>query len=304
VSADSSEDRELEQLLADAAVLRRGYRAAAQEEPPAALDAAIRAAAQRETRTRPRPAGSAFGTSWRIPASIAAVVVVSVTTAVMVVQRDTHLPLATQKSAPASAVDAGPAKDQAAVPTASGALKEKAEVETGKAELQAHPRADRTPASSVVPPAAPAGKFERSASHEVDTPIAPAAVELRQEPLRAQAQAQAEQKTPSSATAQPASPSANAAAPARFAPQSGVATGTADETVSVESLAKKQALPGPAGEADSSTVAWEKDPQAWLAHVEELRAAGRTEDAEASFQAFRRRYPDYRLPAGFVAPGR
>jgi hypothetical protein len=225
-----------------------------------------------------------------------------VTVAVMVAQREAHLPVASKQSAPALAVDAGPAKDQAAVAAASGALKGKAEVDTGKAVLQGHPKAARPPASAAAKPEAPVGKFERSASRGGDTPIAPNAVELRREPLPVQPEA--EQKPPSTATAQPASTSANAAAPARFAPPEGAATGAADETVSVKSLAKKQALPSAAAAAEPSTAGWEKDPPAWLAHVEELRAAGRTEDAEASFRAFRRRYPDYRLPAGFVAPGR
>jgi hypothetical protein len=304
VSEDVSGDRELEQLLADSAALRRGYRAASQEEPPAALDAAIRAAARRETRTRPRPVGSAFAVSWRIPASIAAVVVVSVTVTVMVTQRHAHLPVASEQSAPAPAAGARPARDEAAAAAASGAPKEgKDDVGTRKAGLQARPQAARPPAPHGVPPEAPVGKLERPASPGADTPITPATVELRQQP--SPVQAEAEQKAASSTTAPPASASANATTPARLAPavRPAGAAATADETMSARSLAKKQGLPGTA-EADLRAAAWERDPQAWLAHVEELRAAGRTEDAEASFRAFRRRYPDYRLPAGFVAPGR
>jgi hypothetical protein len=54
------------------------YRAAAQDAPPAALDAAILAAARREVGARPRPAGFAFRSSWRTSLSIAAVIVLSV----------------------------------------------------------------------------------------------------------------------------------------------------------------------------------------------------------------------------------
>ena len=66
-----------------------------------------------------------------------------------------------------------------------------------------------------------------------------------------------------------------------------------------QALTQRRALSNFA-EGESKASPWEKDPQTWLAHIEELRVAGRTQDAEASFRAFRDRYPDYQLPAGFV----
>ena len=79
-------------------------------------------------------------------------------------------------------------------------------------------------------------------------------------------------------------------------------TPATEERARTQALAKKQALPAsPNSEAAASP--WEKDPHAWLAHIDELRTAGRSADAVASFRAFRSRYPDYRLPAGFVVPG-
>lgn len=54
------------------------YRAAAPDQPPPALDAAIRAAARRAVASKPRIAGWSFSRSWRVPLSIAAVVVLSV----------------------------------------------------------------------------------------------------------------------------------------------------------------------------------------------------------------------------------
>ena len=54
------------------------YRAAAHDEPPPALDDAIRAAARRAVASRPRPAGATFGRAWRGPLSIAAVLVLAV----------------------------------------------------------------------------------------------------------------------------------------------------------------------------------------------------------------------------------
>jgi len=57
--------------------LDRLYREAAREEPPARLDAAILAAAHREAGARPRPLSAPLR-AWRVPVSIAAVVVLSV----------------------------------------------------------------------------------------------------------------------------------------------------------------------------------------------------------------------------------
>ena len=54
------------------------YRAAALDEPPPALDDAIRAAARRAVASKPRIAGLPFSRSWRVPLSIAAVVLLSV----------------------------------------------------------------------------------------------------------------------------------------------------------------------------------------------------------------------------------
>ena len=64
-------------------LLDRAYRGAATDEPPARLDAAILAAARREAGARPRPL-SAVLRAWRVPVSIAAVVVLSVSLVTLV----------------------------------------------------------------------------------------------------------------------------------------------------------------------------------------------------------------------------
>jgi hypothetical protein len=63
--------------------LDRAYRAGAREDPPAHLDAAILAAARREVGARPH-AISARLRAWRVPVSIAAVVVLSVSVVTLV----------------------------------------------------------------------------------------------------------------------------------------------------------------------------------------------------------------------------
>ena len=76
------EDRELEDT---AAQVSERYRAGAQDEPPAKLDAAIRAAAQREV-AQPR-----LRRNWQMPASIAAMLVIGVS--LVLVARDHEPPL-------------------------------------------------------------------------------------------------------------------------------------------------------------------------------------------------------------------
>jgi hypothetical protein len=60
----------------------------------------------------------------------------------------------------------------------------------------------------------------------------------------------------------------------------------------MESGVRKSA---PADEAD-----WRASPEAWLAHIESLKRAGRAAEAEASLAEFRRQFPDHpasRVPA-------
>ena len=77
------EDRELEDT---AAQVSERYRAGAQDEPPAKLDAAIRAAANREV-AEPRP-----GRNWKMPASIAAMLVIGVSIVLLVRDHEPPLP--------------------------------------------------------------------------------------------------------------------------------------------------------------------------------------------------------------------
>jgi hypothetical protein len=68
--------------------LDRAYREFARDEPPARLDDAIRAAARREVGARPQPAGGGGLRAWRVPVSIAAMLVVGVSLVTLV--REEH----------------------------------------------------------------------------------------------------------------------------------------------------------------------------------------------------------------------
>ncbi|MDX1434627.1 MAG: hypothetical protein R3286_19455, partial [Gammaproteobacteria bacterium] len=73
---------ELERYLEGDSELSRAYRAGAAEEPPAHLDRGIRLAAARRARAA-RPAHGPFSRSWVVPASLAAVLVLSVSVVVL-----------------------------------------------------------------------------------------------------------------------------------------------------------------------------------------------------------------------------
>ena len=77
------EDRELEKLGSE---VSERYRAGAQDEPPARLDAAIQAAAHREVE-QPRQRRN-----WRVPASIAAMLVLGVSLVLVVRDKEPPLP--------------------------------------------------------------------------------------------------------------------------------------------------------------------------------------------------------------------
>ena len=295
MSADTPKDRDLEALLDATSALRQQYHVASQEEPPTGLDEAIRAAARREVRARPFRIGSGFGASWRISASIAAVLVVSVTVAVMVSRHDGQSRVIGEQPSPPTGLPAemGASKDQAELTAARRATKKQSEGDTAKATPQARPPAEVAAPAAPVPVEAPMDKSERAA--KIDSQIGRTAKE-RDEPLRAQAPA----TTGLPAATESPTPAANATAAQAPVPET-PAKAAADATVPAQPLTKKRALSDSA-EAELKASPWEKDPQAWLAHIEGLRSAGRIEDAETSFRAFRSRYPDFQLPAGFVPP--
>jgi hypothetical protein len=297
VSAGTSNDRELEQLLAETAALRQQHRKASQEEPPRALDEALRAAARREVGARPRTIGSGFGGSWRVPASIAAVVVVSVSAAVMVARHDPQSLDTKQRPASALPAQVGAYKDQAEPASDDRTAYEQRERDTIKGTSRARPPAAVAAPSSLAPAQARVDRSEVAAKSE--RPIARAAPE-QEEPLRTQTPAKTALPAAAEASAPAVAAVAAAAAAAPPAPAE-AAKAAADGTLSGQPMTKRRGLSNFA-EAESKASPWEKDPQTWLAHIEELRVAGRTQAAEASFRAFRSRYPDYQLPAGFVTP--
>ena len=291
MSADTPQDSELHQLLVDTAELRRQYRATSQEEPPRQLDEAIRAAARRAVRAR--PGDFWMGASWRIPASVAAVVVVSLTLAVMVGRHSPQPALESEQRAPEPGLGVGAPKDRAEDATpAYRVSKEKAGASPTRRAAPMGPKREEVPASHDV--------AEPAAVEEVGRPAAAES--------KSSARTGMELPVESARVAAPASPPA-AAPPAAAVetnlvpvePEAAAAKAKAEKAVPTQALARKRAQ-ATSPETDSSATPWEKDPQAWLAQIENLRAMGHNQDAVVSFRAFRSRYPEYQLPAEFVVP--
>jgi hypothetical protein len=140
--------------------LDRLYREAGSEMPPARLDAAILAAAHREVVARPRPLSSMLR-RWRVPVSIAAVVVLSVSLVTLVQEeggdRLTDIP----------PVAPPPALEQMATLPATAAM---AEAGREDRSVQRQPERLAAPAASTPAPAAPLSR----ATAPVDARQAPA----------------------------------------------------------------------------------------------------------------------------------
>ena len=102
------------------------YRAAPPDGPPAALDAAIMAAARREVGARPRPAGFAFASSWRTSLSIAAVLVLSVSLVTLMREEAPELTEPPRADMPAaeSKLKAFPGVDDKVAPAANESARE------------------------------------------------------------------------------------------------------------------------------------------------------------------------------------
>ena len=135
ISGDAERDARFDRL----------YREAGGDTPPARLDAAILAAAHREVGARPRPLSSTLR-RWRVPVSIAAVVVLSVSLVTLVEEeggdRFTEIPPVAPR----------PALQQEASPPGPAAT-----AEAGREDRSAQRQPERTaaPAASTLAPTAP-----------------------------------------------------------------------------------------------------------------------------------------------------
>lgn len=252
------------------------YRAGADAEPPPALDRAILAAAQAELATAHRERARRASPGWRrwLPATtaVAALVIgLGVTLRVMDEQErrfreDAAGAAVSSAVAPVPPVPAPPAT---------------AETDRlDKAKTAPAPQAPRAVAPERAVPVA---------SDAVAVPAEAASmppVEARKKELRPE--------TPP-ALASPASAARAESALRDAAPR---ATGALDAAVPAPAQALRESSAGAARPAAKAAASADvAGPEAWLARIRELKAAGRVAEAAQSLARLRERYPGVAIPA-------
>lgn len=297
-------------------VLDRAYAALPREEPPARLDDSIRAAARREVRAGPRLIGAALR-RWRVPVSIAAVIVLSVTVVLLMREEGadrlqtvppTAKPVpevaqkttAEQPSQAAQSTSTEPTKEEAAVARLRDAPKATAAV-TGEAGQNRKAESASNAVAGAPRPAEPARPApepfaERRADFEPrSAPPAPAQSQAGNLAKEADSGAAAgsgvlgrAQSTPAETV--PAAPVGGAAMRSRPSPAAPAAK-----------LAPRDAEHrGDDARAGAARTVWSgferQPPEKWLERIEELRRTGRAPDADEMLAEFKKRFPAYPVP--------
>ena len=250
----SPEDHDLEKMSSE---VSERYRAGAEDEPPARLDAAVLTAARREVEP-PRQRRN-----WQMPASIAAMLVIGVSLVLLV--RDNEPPLPSlDRPAAEDAKLAKPAPPQLAV---------KAQL---KAKADSH-REDRPSRErSTRPDREPRARDEAASTQEntaSGTLAAPASTPAPAAPVVAGPAQAAEQEQPRIAESGDFSASKKAKA---------VADAATESRVSAQAMRKEAAV----------TV---DQPPDWLGKIEDLLRDGKEAEARRQLLGFRQQYPHYPL---------
>jgi hypothetical protein len=282
----SPEEREIEQASAEVSAR---YREAANDEPSARLDAAILQAA------RAQAGRGGVRRNWRVPAAVAAVLVVGVSLSFMTKEViDPPPPLEQRRGA-----DAAPAASGMAKPASpSLAMKSDAPPEAKeKRAFDSRPsrergaRADREAGARQAPAA---DAVEVSPGQAVSSPaadIAPPAPPVAAAPATA-ASARPQASAPGEPALQDKAYEQQAPLQDRLAEKKAAPV---EEARRLQSLRKEEAAGIASGNVASASAAPQTAEQ-WVRQIEALVAQGRPAEAKARLAEFRKRYPDYRLP--------
>jgi hypothetical protein len=259
--------------------LSRLYCEASAEGPPAAVDAAILAAARKRAAKPQRPARSSW-VRWMAPASALATLAVAVSLALLVEReqpgttRDTRIHPITPRlpdAAPGRATEAAQPK---AADTAAPAAAAKKEAPAAVAPVPAPPVAlPAQPPAAALPAPAP-----RTAE-----PAAPAA-----------------QAFPSESRAKAAG--SGISAPAETETKTMRESNVAGDAAQRGASAAAPAAPAAAGRvAPLPQRAMQRSPEAWLDEISRLKREGREKEAAEQLAEFRKAYPAYTVPEALTA---
>ncbi|MFH1045211.1 MAG: hypothetical protein V1796_09280 [Pseudomonadota bacterium] len=251
--------------------LSRLYREASTEGPPAALDAAVLAAARKQV-AKPQRRERSSWSRWMAPASALATLVVAVSIAFLIESEQSvtiddtairQIPPQPQSPPPASATESAKAK------AAGSAAPEAA----AKKEAPAAPAPAQAPAATL-PAQAPVSRPAEAVP--VPQPAAPAA---------------------SAAEVFPAESRAKAAAPSAAAPKAATESNVAGDSAIGGLGSAAPAAPAAAGKlAPLRQQAMQRSPEAWLDEISRLKREGREKEAAEQLAEFRKAYPAYAVP--------
>jgi len=311
--------------------IRKRYRELATEEPSAALDDAIRAAARRAVSSGPGSIRKPGAARWAVPVSVAAVLFLSFS---VVMRLEKEAPpigeptpsIVTSPRAPSAQPEA-PARANAPAETAK-------EPDLARNKLRDQPAADASPAlrkekkdaavveskpgfvADAIAPAKPQAPAAAALPAPAVTATTPAPAPPPPAPEFSSPPAPAATSSPRSSMPPPtgglARPAATAPPPApvlqeRSAPlgyeeQRNLATGRRDEAAGAlgatqESRAKAEGYAAKrAAEPADLNAPWPDTAEKKLERIEALRKAGRDKEADEAINRFRREHPDYRIP--------
>jgi hypothetical protein len=265
--------------------LARAYRKASREQPPAALDARILAAARAAARPAVAATPTFWTSGWRIPLALAATVLLSFTVTLLVHEAEQHslaLPDDSGGGArqlPRSAGDQAESKTRTVAPVPAvpplPPPRSPGPRRTEPAAAAAEPRAQ--PGAGPAAGGASAPEAGTTAQAFTPDPAAAGNVSREQKAMRAAA----------------AAPAGEGTRPALTKDQE-----AGRDNVRAESAAPApRAAPAAAAQVRADTAERAlRSPEQWLADVRRLRQEGKLAEAGDSLAEFRKRYPQYSLP--------
>jgi len=261
--------------------LSRLYREVSTGGPPAAVDAAILAAARNRV-AKPRRSARSSWVRWMAPASALATLVVAVSLAFLV-EREQPETTRDMRVHPITPRPPGAAPERAAESAQPKAADSAAPAAATKREAPAADAPTPAPAASL-PEQAPAATLP-----------APAPAPRPAEPA------------PPAAQAFPAEGRAKAAESKIAAPRAVESKTLQESNVAGDAAQRGAGAVAPAAPAAAGKLAplqqqsMQRSPEAWLAEIIRLRREGREKEAAEQLAGFRKAYPAYPVPEALTA---
>jgi hypothetical protein len=320
MSTDKRDESVLDEYLEGGSKLSRLYQGDATEQPPAELDARIRAEAKRAVAPPAHVGHGPFSRHWMVPTSLAAVVVLSVSVVLLIPDPVLESDMAGRMPAPDAAVSTPP---PASVSGGYAQAPPARELDLGATseQLASEPASPEDIARSTRKERAAGGKRDDGSLASDVATVAPSEAKKS---VRQQANAPAAKAPSPSVTAGSAAPSsapraadevmADRLAESEPAPTPSPARKRSARAADAKPEEERSAyaLPPPAGEVAPGGALLRRaktksdpdpapprevqaDPERWEVFIEKLLEDDDTEGARSNLRAFRLRYPDQRL---------